>query len=61
MSCLTDIPEMAAIRVIESLLPRFGELKSLGMSAEDAFEVRKAENLLRAVVESSPHYYEPKN
>ncbi|MGV3459020.1 MAG: hypothetical protein ACO1N9_01055 [Flavobacterium sp.] len=61
MSRLTDITEMAAIRVIESLLPRFGELESLGMSAEDAFEVRKAANLLRAVVESSPHYYEPKN
>ena len=61
MSRLNDITEQDAIRVIESILPRFGELESLGMSAEDAFEVRKAENLLRAVVESSPHYYELKN
>jgi len=61
MSRLTDITEKAAIRVIESLLPRFGELESLGLRAEDAFEVRKAENLLRAVVESSPHYYKRKN
>jgi hypothetical protein len=61
MSRLTDTTEKAAITVIESLLPRFGELDSLGMSAEDAFEVRKAENLLRAVVESSPHFTKPKN
>lgn len=61
MSRLTDITEQDAIGVIESILPRFGELESVGISAEDAFEVRKAENLLRAVVESSPHYYEPKN
>ncbi len=54
MSRLAETTEKAAIRVIESLLPRFGELDSLGMSAEDAFEVRKAENLLRAVAESSP-------
>lgn len=59
MSRLTDTTEKAAIRVIESLLPRFGELDSLGMSAEDAFELRKAENLLRGIVESSPNY-EPK-
>lgn len=56
MSRLTDITEKAAISVIERILPRFGELDSLCMSAEDAFEVRKAENLLRAVVESSLHY-----
>lgn len=56
MSRLTDITEQAAISVIERILPRFGELDSLGVSAEDAFEVRKAENILRAVVESSPHY-----
>lgn len=61
MSRLTEMTEQAAIAVIEGILPRFGDLESLGMSAEDAFEVRKAENLLRAVVESSPHYYEPKN
>jgi hypothetical protein len=60
MSRLTEMTEQAAIAVIEEMLPRFGDLESLGMSAEDAFEVRKAENLLRAVVESSPHYYEPK-
>ncbi|MGQ2983142.1 hypothetical protein [Flavobacterium sp.] len=56
MSRLTSVTEKAAITVIEKILPRFGELDRLGMSAEDAFEVRKAENLLRAVVESSPHY-----
>ena len=60
MSRLTDTTEKAAIRVIESLLPRFGELGSLGMSSEDAFEVQKAENLLRAVAESSPHFTKPK-
>jgi len=60
MSRLTEMTEQAAIAVIEGILPRFGDLESLGMSAEDAFEVRKAENLLRAVVGSSPHYYEPK-
>ena len=56
MSRLTDVTEQAAISVFERILPRFGELNSLGMSAEDALELRKAENLLRAVVESSPHY-----
>jgi len=56
MSRLTEITEQAAIRVIERILPRFEQLDSLGMSTENAFEVRKAENLLRAVVESSPHY-----
>lgn len=56
MSRLTDTTEKAAIRVIEGLLTRFGDLGGLGVSAEDAFEIRKAENLLRAVVESSPHY-----
>lgn len=56
MSRLTDTTEKAAIRVIKRLLPRFGDLEGLGVSAEDAFEIRKAENLLRAVVESSPHY-----
>ena len=61
MRRLTDTTEKAAIAVIQKLLPRFGELDSLGMSAEDAFEVRNAENLLRAVIESSPHYLKPKN
>lgn len=56
MSLLTDITDKKAIRVIERILPRFGELDGLGVSAEDAFEIRKAENLLRAVVESSPCY-----
>ncbi|MCR5862568.1 hypothetical protein LRS05_10590 [Flavobacterium sp. J372] len=56
MSRLTDITEQAAIRVIEDILTRFEDLDGLGVSAEDAFEIRKAENLLRAVAESSPHY-----
>jgi len=56
MSRLTDTTEKAAIRVVEGLLPRFGDLDGLGLSVEDAFEIRKAENLLKAVVESSPHY-----
>lgn len=55
MSRLTDTTEKAAIRIIEQILPRFTELDGLGVSAEDAFEIRKAENLLRAVVENSPH------
>lgn len=58
MSRLTVITEKAAIRAIEGILLHFGGLDSLGMSAEDAFEVRKAENLLKAVVESSPHFNE---
>ena len=61
MSRLAETTEKAAIAIIESLLPRFGHLDSLGMSAEDAFEVRKAENLLRGIVESSPLFNEPKN
>ena len=61
MSRLAETTEKAAIAVIESLLPRFGELDSLGMTAEDAFDARKAENLLRAVAESNPHFTKPKN
>ncbi|WP_294823256.1 hypothetical protein [uncultured Flavobacterium sp.] len=60
MSLLTDTTEKAAIRVIEQIIPRFGDLDGLGVSAEDAFKIRKAENLLRAVVESSPHYHKTK-
>ena len=60
MSRLTDTTEKAAIAIIESLLPRFGHLDSLGMSAEDAFDARTAENLLRGIVESSPHFKNPK-
>lgn len=56
MSRLTGITDKEAIKVIERILPRFGELDKLGVSAEDAFEIRKAENLLRVVVGSSPHY-----
>ena len=61
MSRLAETTEKAAIMVIRNILPCFGQLDSLGMSAEDAFEVRKAENLLRAVAESSPHFSKPKN
>ena len=60
MSLLSDTTEKAAIRVLERLLPCFGDLDGLGVSVEDAFEIRKAENLLRAVVESSPHYMKTK-
>lgn len=59
MSRLTDTTEKAAIIVLQGILPCFGQLESLCISAEDAFEVRKAVNLLRAVVESSPYYNEP--
>jgi len=55
MSRLTDITQKAAITVIERILPRFRELDGLDVSVEDAFEIRKAENLLRAVAESSPY------
>lgn len=58
MSLLTHTTEKAAIIVLQGILPRFGELDRLGMSEADAFEVRKAENLLRAVVESSPYFNE---
>jgi hypothetical protein len=58
MSLLTETTEKAAIVVLQDLLPCFAALDRLGMSAPDAFEVRKAENLLRAVVESSPYYNE---
>jgi hypothetical protein len=61
MSRLTDTTEKAAIAVIERLLPRLGELDSLGMSAQDAFDARAAENLLRGIIESSPHFTKPKN
>lgn len=37
MSRLTEITDKAAISVLEKILSRFGELDSLGMSAEDAF------------------------
>lgn len=60
MSRLIHTTEKAAIRVIEDMLPPFADLDGLGVSAEDASEIRKAENLLRAVVESSPHYTKPK-
>jgi hypothetical protein len=59
MSHLAETTEKAAITVIQKMLPRFGQLDSLGMSAQDAFDARAAENLLRGIVESSP-YYEPK-
>lgn len=61
MSRLTETTEKAAIRVIRNILPCFGQLDSLGMSAQDAFDARAAENLLRGIVESSPHFEEPKN
>ncbi|MFP9097725.1 hypothetical protein ACLI09_01620 [Flavobacterium sp. RHBU_24] len=60
MSLLTDATEEAVINIIEQILSRFGELDGLGVSSEDAFEIRKAENLLRAVVESNPHYTKTK-
>jgi hypothetical protein len=60
MSRLTDTTEKAAIRIIEQILPCLREWDGSGVCAEDAFEIRKAENLLRAVVESSPHNTETK-
>ena len=60
MSCLAETTEKAAIMVIRNILPCFGQLGSLGMSAQDAFDARAAENLLRGIVESSPHFEEPK-
>lgn len=61
MSRLAETTEKAAIAVIQKLLPCFGQLGSFGMSAQDAFDARAAENLLRGIVESSPYYEEPKN
>jgi hypothetical protein len=58
MSLLTHTTEKEAIIVLQGILPCFGQLDGLGMSAEDAFEIRKAANLLRAVVESSPYFNE---
>jgi hypothetical protein len=60
MSRLAETTEKAAIAVIQRMLPCFGQLDSLGMSAQDAFDARAAENLLRGIVESSPHFEEPK-
>lgn len=61
MSRLAETTEKDAIVVIQRMLPCFGQLGSLGMSAEDAFDARTAENLLRGIVESSPYFEEPKN
>ena len=61
MSRLTETTEKAAIAVIQKVLPCFGQLDSLGMSAQDAFDARQAENLLRGIVQSSPYYEELKN
>lgn len=59
MSRLAETTEKTAIVVIQRMLPCFGQLGSLRMSAEDACDARAAENLLRGIVESCPHY-EPK-
>lgn len=61
MSRLADTTEKAAIMVIQKILSCFGQFDSLGMSAQDAFDARQAENLLRRIAESSPHFEEPKN
>jgi hypothetical protein len=43
MSRLAETTEKDAIIAIQKMLPCFGQLDSLGMSAEDAFDARAAE------------------
>jgi len=51
MSRLADTTERKALRVLLRTLPFFGQLETLRMSAQDAFDARQAENLLRGIIE----------
>jgi len=52
MSRLAKTTEPKALRVLLHTLPFFGQLEHLRMSAQDAFDARQAENLLRGIIEN---------
>lgn len=55
MSILHDTTEPAALALLAQALPLFEGLARLHMGKEDAFEARKAENLVRGILECNDY------
>lgn len=55
MSILHDSTEPAALALLAKALPFFEGLGGLHMTKEDAFEARKAENLVRGILEANDY------
>jgi hypothetical protein len=55
MSILHDTTEPAALVLLAQALPLFEGLAGLHMGKEDAFEARKAENLIRGILECNDY------
>lgn len=53
MSILYDITETAALTLLAQALPIFEGLTGLCMGKEDAFKARKAENLVKGILEAN--------
>lgn len=53
MSILHDTTEPAALALLAQTLSLFEGLGLLHMAKEDAFEARKAENLIRGILEAN--------
>jgi hypothetical protein len=55
MSILHDTTEPAALALLAHALPFFEGLAGLHMNKDDAFEARKAENLIRGILETNDY------
>ena len=55
MSILHDTTEPAALALLAQALPFFEGLAGLHLGKEDAFEARKAENLIRGILETDDY------
>jgi hypothetical protein len=53
MSILAENTEKRAIKELAKVLKHFGRLDPFGMSAQDTYDSRQAEHLIRAVIESN--------
>nr|WP_067059984.1 hypothetical protein [Mucilaginibacter sp. L294] len=53
MSHLSTATEQKAILLLAKCLPNFEALAILNMTAEDAFYIRSAENLIKGIIEAN--------
>ncbi|RZK42668.1 MAG: hypothetical protein EOO90_06415 [Pedobacter sp.] len=53
MSTLSKKTEKAVLSLLAKCLKPIADLNSMRMSAEDAFDSKRAENLIRGIIESN--------
>jgi len=59
MSNLANHPEQKALKVLAKTLRFFDDTAHLNMTANDAFQAREAENIIKGIIENngySAHY-----